>query len=253
MVSSAPPSSDCKPLSNMNSSIRVLLAALSLSLPAAAHADDAWKGDASLGFLRSTGNSDTQSLNGKFELKHAARSLHQRFYATASNTSDADVQTGERYTAGYKLDRDFSEHNYLFGALDYERDLFGGVAERSVLSAGYGRRLINTAAHKLEAEIGAGYRQQENADGIDQDDAVGRLSGEYLWQLTDTNKFTQKLRVESGKANTFVESVSALKLTVVGSLYAGLSYTVRNNAEVPPGTSRTDTETLINLGYSFGF
>lgn len=227
-------------------------AALFSAIPALA-ADDPWNGELSLGYLQTTGNSDTRSLNGKGELKHQADPLRQHFHVSATNTSDSGEQTGERYTAGYKLDYNFTEKNYLFFSLDYERDLFGGIDRRGVAAIGYGRRLLDSDAHKLDAEIGAGFRQQRDATGDETDDAIARLSSDYLWQITDNNRFKQSLRIESGDANTYSESVSDLKLTIVGDLYAGLSYTVRNNSDVPAGTEKTDTETLLSIGYSFSY
>ena len=230
-----------------------LLLATVLATGSAQAADDPWNGEVALGYLRTSGNSDTQSLNGKAELKHDAEPLHQRFHVSATNTSDSGEQTGERYAAGYKLDYDFSEKNYLFFSWDYERDLFGGIDRRGVAAVGYGRRLLESATHELDVELGAGFRQQRDAAGDETDDAIARLSGDYRWQITDNNRFKQTLRVESGDTNTFTESVSDLKLTIVGNLYAGIAYTLRNNSDVPAGTEKTDTETLINFGYTFSY
>lgn len=234
---------------------RLLAAVLAFAVTTAASAADPtrWKAEASAGYLRTSGNSDTQSLNGKFELRHKADPIRQRFLVTATNTSDSGVQTGERYTAGYKLDYDFTKHDYLFGALDYERDLFGGVARRTTATTGYGRRILDGEVHALDLELGVGWRHQEDALGVDEEDAVARLSGEYRWTISDSSRFSQTLRVESGDTNTFTESVSSLKLTIAGNLYAGIGYTLRSNTQVPAGTERTDTELLVNLGYSFTF
>ena len=46
--------------------------------------------------------------------------------------------------------------------------------------------------------------------------------------------------------------MTELKLSVVGNLFASLSYTIKNNSEVPAGTEQTDTFAAVNLSYAFG-
>lgn len=107
--------------------------------------------------------------------------------------------------------------------------------------------------HELSAEVGVGARQtEENVTGFKDDDLIGRLAGRYAFIMSPTSSFVQTLKVESGDANTSTESVSELKLAIVGNLHAMLSYTVRHNSEVPATTKKTDTYTAVNLAYSFG-
>lgn len=231
--------------------MRIVLTALLAASPLIANAESV-AGEFGLGLINTSGNSSTQSLNGKFALKHDAAPWHQNFEATALNSSDEEGQTAERYTAGYKLDYDFTDTDYAFGTVDYAKDLFGGVREKWVQAVGYGRRVLNGAAHKLDLEIGAGARQQEDQARVRTEDAVGRLNGDYRWKISDTSSFQQRLKVEGGEENIATESVSELKLSIVGNVFAAVTYTVRNNSEVPAGTEHTDTTTAINLSYTFG-
>lgn len=231
--------------------MRIVLTALLASTPLLSHAEGV-AGEFGLGLINTSGNSSTQTINGKFVLKHDAAPWHQHFDATALNSSDQDGQTAERYTAGYKLDYDFTETDYAFGTVEYAKDLFGGVREKWVEAVGYGRRVLNSDIHKLDLEIGAGARQQEDQAGVRSSDAVGRLNGDYRWQIAKTSSFQQRLKVEGGEENVATESISELKLSIVGNVFAALTYTVRHNSEVPAGTERTDTTTAINLSYNFG-
>ena len=210
------------------------------------------KGEVALGVLTTSGNSETQSVNGTFALDHTAKPWHQHFEATAINNSDEQGTTAERYGAGYKLDYDFTESNYAFFSADYSKDLFGGVREKTTEAVGYGRRILNNDQHKLDAEIGAGARQQEDQAGVRSNDLIGRFFADYRWNITETNKFSQNLKVEGGEDNVSTEAVSELSLSIVGDLFAKISFTIRNNSEVPAGTERTDTATAVNLSYSFG-
>lgn len=229
------------------------LSTMSLLLMASplVHAGD-WKGEAAAGLLSTSGNSETQSVNGKILLDYLGGPWKNAFTAVALNSGDDEGTTAERYTVGDKLDYNFTERDYLFGALDYEKDLFGGFRERTAETAGYGRHLLTGPVHLLDAEIGGGARQtEEQGTGDKESEAIGRIGGKYQWTISQTSAFAQSLKVESGSSNTFTEAVSELKLSIVGNLFASVSFTARNNSEVPPETEKTDTVTALSLSYTF--
>lgn len=229
---------------------RTAFAALMIA-PALAHSE--WKGEAGAGLLTTSGNSETESFNGKFMLDWKQDEWKNSFTATAINNGDEDGRSAERYTVGDKLDWHFSERDYLFGAVDWEKDLFGGFRERTAETAGYGRHLLTGPIHTLDAEIGAGWRQTKEQDTNDKEsEAIGRAGGKYQWKISDTSAFAQSVKVEYGASNTFSEAVSELKMTVVGNLFAAISFTARNNSDVPPDTKKTDTFTAVSLSYAFG-
>ncbi len=229
----------------------ILCCALILA-PSVALAQD-WSGEIVFGFLSTSGNSDTRSLNGKLALDYTQDAWKNSFAATALGSSDEEGATAERYTVGDKLDYNFTEHDYVFAAVDWEKDLYAGIRERTAETVGYGRRVLTGPVHALDLEVGAGARQTEaNVTGEKESELIGRLSGKYVWTLSESSSFKQTLKVENGESNTFTESVSELKLTIIGNLYALLSYTVRNSTDVPVGTEKTDTLTAVNLSYSFG-
>ncbi len=231
--------------------LRLTALAALLSVPAMAHSE--WKGEAGAGLLTTSGNSETESFNGKFLLDWKADEWKNSFSATAINNGDEDGRSAERYTVGDKLDYHFTDVDYAFGAVDWEKDLFGGFRERTAETIGYGRHVLTGPVHSLDAEIGAGWRQtKEQETGDKESEAIGRAGGKYLWKISDTSAFAQSLKVEYGSSNTFTEAVSELKLSVVGNLFASISFTARNNSDVPPETKKTDTFTAVNLSYAFG-
>ena len=211
-----------------------------------------WKGEAGAGLLTTSGNSETQSLNGSFVLEFLAKPWKNTFSASGINNGDEEGRTAERYAVGNKTDWDFTERDYIFLSLEWEKDLFGGIRERTSETAGYGRHVLTGPAHLLDTEIGVGARQTEEQDtGIEEEEVIGRLSGKYQWLISDTSTFSQNLKVEHGSSNTFTEAVTALKLSIIGNLFAKISFTARNNTDVPADTKKTDTETAISLSYAF--
>ena len=230
-----------------------ILALVALFATHTVHADEGWSGEASVGFLNTTGNTTTRSLNAKATVGYRQGPWNHVAKAAALAAQRDKVTTDERYNAGYRATFDFTEFDYAFGSLDYDNDRFAGVIERSTEAVGYGRRLLRGEKHTLDADLGIGATQQKLAVSEDRQTAlVGLFSAKYQWLITDTSGFIQTLKIEKSKDNTFINPVSTLKLVIAGQLFTTLSYEIRTNTEVPAGTNKTDTLTSVNLGYSFG-
>lgn len=135
--------------------------------------------------------------------------------------------------------------------INWRKDRFSGVDQQTSGAAGYGRRLIDTPAHLLSAEIGAGYRMLDFADNTSGDSAIATLGMDYKWTFSETSSFDQGISVESGSDNTFIESVSAIRAKLLRDFAIVFSYTVRHNTDVPVGSQKTDKLTAISLEYAF--
>lgn len=210
-----------------------------------------WSLSAELGAVIVRGNSDTDSYNAKLGVGYEVHRWRHRAQLEALGASDDGATTAERYLAGHKSDYKLSERDYLFGALRWEKDRFSGYEYQISEALGYGRRLILTERHRLDAEIGPGARQSK-VEGEDQEnELIGRLGVAYRWSLSETSAFSEDLIVQSGESNTQTESVTALKLKINSRLAMKLSYTVKHNSDVPPEADKTDTTTAITLVYDY--
>ena len=218
-----------------------------------------WSGEVSAGSVVTTGNSESSTINAKGEVVYQSERWRDTFNASAIRTEQTDAATGddittaERYTAGNKTDFSFTERDYAFLALEFEKDLVGPVRERTSETAGYGRKILTGPEHLLEAELGVGARQTEaQGTGEKNNDAIVRGRAAYKWKFSETSHFGETVKVESGDSNTTTESVTELRVSLVDKLFALASYTVRTNSDVPVGAEKTDTITAISLGWTFG-
>lgn len=247
---------------------RVLIAVLAglFVAPIAAAQEEApaspWAGKASLGYLATSGNTENANLNTAFEVGYTAGQWTHIFDATAINATEDDNTTAEAYTAGWKSERKLSDADFLYGRLNWRKDLFSGYDTQFSQTIGYGRRLIDKERHSLNGELGVGARQSDVIDVVDALGVVivpGFTESEtiftgglyYTWTLSDTAAFTQDLLAESGSENTYFESKTALSAKLVGNLALVASYTIKNNSDVPLGTEKTDTYTALSLEYGF--
>jgi len=230
------------------------VAALTLAAPLfAAEEDenDPLEGNVKFGYLATTGNTETSSLNTSFESKYVAGSWHHEAMASAINASENKVTTAEAYEAGWKSGWDFTDRDFVFGRLNWRKDRFGGFDTQFSQTVGYGRHIIDTDVHTLDGELGFGARQSEDQLGVTQNETIATGALKYKWQFSDTSEFGQSLRVEVGGDNTFSESVTSISAKLIGALNLVASYTIRNNSDVPLGTEKTDTRTAVSLEYTF--
>ena len=237
--------------------LRAIFVAAVLAAPATAIAQDAteeespWSGKATLGYLATSGNTENSTLNTGFEIGYTHGKWAHQFTAAAVNASEDDSTTAEAYDAGWKSERRISDKDFLFGRLDWRKDRFGGFDTQFSQTVGYGRRLIDSDKHKLNAELGLGARQSEAQDGTEEEETIGRGGLYYKWHFSETAEFRQDLTVETGGENTYLVSVTAVSAKLMGDLALVASYTIKNNSEVPVGTEKTDTYTALSLEYAF--
>lgn len=213
--------------------------------------DGPWTGKAALGYLATSGNTESSSLNSAFAITYATGKWAHTMDLSAINASEDDVTTAESYTAGWKTEYNLTPRDFLFGRVIWRKDRFSGYDQQLSESVGYGRRLIDTGVHFLNVEVGAGARQSELSDGTSESDTILRGGLSYRWQFTETAQFTQDLATESGSENTYLESITALKAILIGNLSLVASYTIKDNSDVPAGNENTDTYTALSLEYGF--
>lgn len=229
----------------------VIVAAALHAAPLVAAEADPLAGKFELGYLATSGNTETSSLNTKFALTYEVEQWRHSLNAAAVRSEDASVTTAERYQVGGKSDYKFNEFDYLFITVNLEQDRFAGYDQRTSEAIGYGRRILNSEHHSLDGELGAGARQTTPVVGPDVSEAIIRASAKYQWRFAEGATFDQSLIVESGESNTYTESVSAVAAKLVSTWSLKVSYTIKTNSDVTPGLENTDTYTAVGVEYSF--
>lgn len=225
---------------------------LSANTIAAAEASkSSWKGEVELGFVNTTGNTDTESLNAKLKVENTRPDWQHRVQLEILRASDKDVTTAERYDGRYRSQYALSDKDYLFGTLRYEDDRFAGYDQRTTEVVGYGRKILNTKSFKLDIEGGVGGRQSKQTTGTDTSEAIVRVAANFKWHISKTSAFSEDISIEKGEDNTVSESITELKLKINNSLAMKTTYTIKHNSVVPVGTKKTDTRMAVTLVYDF--
>ncbi len=216
-----------------------------------------WTSSVELGFIRTTGNTETQTLSGKADVVYEIDKWRHTGHADAYGSEAENQTTGfsetsaERYELSGKSDYKFTDLDYVYGLIKLKRDHFSGFEYEHIVSVGYGRKALLRDNMELDLEIGPGTRLFKVDGGTADEEALLRLSANYWWQITDTSKFTQSLTSDIGEDITSTESITGIQANINSTLALKFTYTIRNKSEVPVGTEKTDTEAAMTLVYTF--
>ncbi len=250
--------------------------AVALCFNSVAHADEdkTWDISSELGAIITSGNTETTTFKGGIKAKHdignwtneyKLNGLYKEDEVTDSDGVKSTQRTNEKYSAFAQANYNIEQkHSHFFMALSHDSDYFGAYRHETVASLGYGLRVIDKEDMTLSFDVGPGYKYFEFAKNNTEffDDgtpkagetdsewvAVGKA--DFSWDITEYAKFTQSLKLESGRSNTKTVSETALLTKINGSMQMKVGFNVINNSDVDPGKEKTDTETALTLVYSF--
>jgi len=265
-----------------------------LALPIAALAADpppppstGWSGTGEAGLALASGNTKSQNLNAKLDIKFNDDQWKDDFYLLAQrnkanvtiatldtstnppttiNTTRYDL-TANRYETGASLGYKIDDHSYIVGAGRYEHDEFSPYDYQYILSIGYGYQVLKNAHDELAFEVGPGYKVVQptsfyltpvdpgspavkvQPDSDSQLAARGKM--EYKHSFSGAVSFTDVLVVESASGNTFVQNDAGLSVKMNSHLALKAALQTRHNSEVTAGFKKTDELFTTNLVYGF--
>ncbi len=232
-----------------------LLTLIVLLTPITLHAEEKlaskWSGEAELGYLSTTGNSDTTSLHANGKIVNEREKWKHTGTMQITNKDNDGTTTAKRLFVTGKSDYNINDLSYLFITASYDDDEFSGYQYQLAGAFGYGYHVIKKENLKLDLEAGLGARQSKFNSGESNSEGIVRVAGDFEWTISKTSVFNQFISVEAGEDNTISRSVTSLSMQIVGNLAAKLSYNVRHNSDVPPGIEKTDTESVVTIVYKF--
>jgi len=235
-----------------------------------------WSGTASLGATTSTGNAETDNINGSIRLSKTAGKWEHLVFGTVFKGSSSIVvndldatgapiigdnglpqrsivrgDTSDRLALGYQPKFYYSAKTYFFGILDWEQDEPSNIDTATRQIIGVGHRFFSSDRAYLSGEIGFGNKNTDQVVGEDLDGGIGYLGLNYLRHINDTISFNADLRSDFGSDNTFVEIGLGLAFKVSDRFAFKIAHFTRNNTDLSSGNnplaSDSDSVTSINL------
>jgi len=216
-----------------------------------------WKSSVEFGYVAVSGNTDTTSVNGRFELGYEVEKWRHGGFIASQTTTTEDRLTGvqtdaEKYTAQVKSDYKYSDSAYAFGIADYDNTKDSGFDYQISYALGAGYRFIEQKAHQLDAEMGIGVRDSKTElTSESNSESIVRLAGLYKWQISKNSTFEQQLSTEVGDDNTISRTYTGVTANIIESLALKVSYTAKRQTEVPVGNEKLETITSFTVVYTF--
>jgi putative salt-induced outer membrane protein len=244
-----------------------------IAVAAVALADDApppapaqgWSGKGEVGYVMSRGNANTDTANAKIDAADVIGDWKQSLHLEGLYGRTNAVTAAERWAALLQTDMKITSRAFGFVALHFLQDEFSGFQYQASATTGIGYKFLDTAADKLTAQIGAGYRRLRpevltmNASaaviartpGESSGNAIGTAGFDYAHLFNASTKITDRMLLESGAGNTSLEDDLALVVSMSKKLALSVGFTYQENTEPPAGLKKVNTLTTLNLVYAF--
>jgi putative salt-induced outer membrane protein len=205
----------------------------------------------SLGYVGTTGNTDTTTFNTEMLATWRTERWTHNAKFQGLGAQENDVTKAERYYLEEKSDFNLDENQYIFGLGSYTDDRFSGFEYQATATAGYGRYLVRRDGLSLQAFAGLGYRESDIIGAGTEGEGIVTFGENLAWALSDNAALTQSFTSDVGEELTVSKFEIGLETNIVGSITTKLAFQARNTSEVPAGTEKTDTMTSVSLVYSF--
>ncbi|MCM2311421.1 MAG: DUF481 domain-containing protein [Steroidobacteraceae bacterium] len=209
-----------------------------------------WSGKGELGGSYASGNNENQALNAALEVKKTQGKWAHTLGFAGNYGNDGTDATADRWELRGQTQYEINDRAYGFGAARYDDDRFSAYDYQASLSAGLGYKIVNTDRTKFWVQGGPGYRFAEVREtGESEDGVIFRGDLGFDHQLTETTKIVDRMLVEAGSDNTYLQNDLGLEVTISGAFALRVGYQWRHNTDVLPGTEKTDTLATVGLIY----
>lgn len=210
-----------------------------------------WKSEAELGLVKTSGNTDTSSINTRIDITSEREKWRHNVHLEGYSSESDNVSSAERYQFSEKSDYKFNQFDYLFVRTDYDDDRFSGLDYQASFSAGYGHRFLNRGSMSFDVEAGPGIRYSKAETMSTEKEGFLRMAAKYVWDISENSRFTQELTSDRSSDLAVSKSVTMVQANLNSSLVMKLTHTIRHKSDVPIGKKRIDRETATTLVYLF--
>ncbi len=209
-----------------------------------------WSGRSGLSFVRTGGNTSTQTIGAGGELAWRPDPWRTRLRISFVRATTGGTENARSFTAELRQSHDFTPRLGAFAHTAYLRDTFAGIEHRVGADGGLAWTAVTAAPHELKVDAGIGYTHENRLAQPDRSFATGTLTLVYKLKLTPTSElqndgsFTANL--QQGRDWRF-SNTAAVVVGLNGSLSVKLSYALNYLNEPVPGFKRADTVTSAAL------
>ncbi len=209
-----------------------------------------WKNAGELSVVSTNGNSKNTTTSAKDTFDYKWDRTILELIGGGLGSSSGGRVTSEQYNASEKTTYNFTEKNYVYEKGQWDKNRFAGIRNLWQGSAGVGRRLLDLANDKLDAETGPGYVNEEFTSAPRNEYVSGRVNAKYVHTFSPTASFSQDaeyLHDFSDRKNYRLNTESAIITTLTTHLSLKTSFTWHRVAKPAPTAVKDDTITALAL------
>lgn len=223
----------------------------------AAPAATPWKGEASLGYTKSSGNTNNAQLATSAKAERATEKNTWTLKAGTFYSSTNKKMDAQKYYGGLRYSFNFGKEKrwYNFYGVEAEHDRFANIDHRVIASTGPGYWFSRTDDFKAQAELGLGvqYTNYRNGNKSETEPVLvphaylekrvfekARLSEDITLYPSLRNSGEYRMRSETAFTNPLSDAVSLR-----------LSYLIDYSSDPAAGKKKTDTRLVAALVYAF--
>lgn len=224
---------------------------------------DELKQGINIGFVNTTGNTETSNLNGKYELDYTTKGFNDKkleieFDGVAFMSKNNDIKDNEEYRFKLNGNQFIGDKFFVYGNIEWMRNQFLNFDSNWDIGFGIGKEFFKTDKHNLQAKLGIAHNIEEYTTTVDGKDKKIFTSLtqyiEYNRNLNKTSKFYTKFGISENLkdfANDYdLLTTVGVNFKVAEDISVILEEEVRFDS-IPASISKADTKTLAKIGYSF--
>jgi putative salt-induced outer membrane protein len=237
--------------------ILLAVCASSYSFAENLHAEIPWKARVEISYVNTSGNTDTQTFAGKFEIKREGYVNRYFLDGSALRAESDGEETSNKFLLEGRWERVFTER--FFGLLTggFSRDTFSGYDYRVFGGPGIGYDLIKTEEHTMQGLVSFLYYYDEfSVSNRSSDDYIaGKATFKYKRKIQENLTFKETVDYFVSFEDTdrfFVDSDTSMEVKINSALSLGVSFLINYQNELPsPDLQHTDTTFLTKLIVDF--
>ncbi len=208
-----------------------------------------------LGYIGSTGNSQSQSLNAAYKNDYQYdASTQMSLKADILYGEKSGVTSDERYRLFYNVNRYMSQDLFAYGEASAIRNTFEGYNQQYNLGAGMGYNIFKDTQQSLKGKGGVQFRRSNYTTEPHDNFYYGKGALDYVYNFSKTNQFTATWSIlDNMKYLKDYETVVnlGLKMLIVDQLSFRMGFQLKYDNMPPAGKKKTDTTTTAGVVYSF--
>ncbi len=219
------------------------------------------KQNINVGFANTSGNTDTLNLNGKYDATYTTdgynnEKLNVLFDASAFSTENNNLVNNEEYRVNLGLEQ-FINNGWLgYANLNWLKNKFLNFNHKATIGVGIGKEIYNEGQHSLKIKLGIAQNLERYTNAqADHDFTSLNQYVEYNKQLNKVSNFFIKLgaleNFDNFSNDYEVLGTIGLNLAIAENINVILSEEIHYDNLPALGFKKTDTRTLVSIGYHF--